>query len=143
MDRIKTIAIPVALIFALYVEVIFIHFPFFFLTSVICLMLWYRVFYLVFIFLLSLILDSLLVNSLGVTAASLFLVIFVLSIFLNKFDFRTRIFTFAVLISSSLIYSILVGYSLHIFVYIILTLMYVGFEIKMRSVRVDLITLWG
>ncbi len=143
MDKIKQLTVPIGLLFVLYFEVIFFHFPLFFLCSVVALVLFYRTFYAIYILLLSLILDSLMVNILGVTALFIFLSVIFFATFVRVSDFRTRLIMFVTLFFGSIIYGYVVGYAFHFLMYLLLGVAYLGCEMYLKKLRYKGGQAWG
>ena len=143
MDKITKFGLPVGLLLVLYVEVIFFHFPFFLLCSVLILVFFYRTFLAIYILLLSLVLDSLMVNMMGITALFIFLLVVFFSIFARVSDFRTRLIMFVTLGLGSLVYGYVVGYVLHFFMYFLIVLACIGVELYLKRVRYKGGVLWG
>lgn len=143
MDKIKQLTLPLGLLFVLYIEVIFFHFPLFFLFSVVALVLFYRTFYAVYILLLSLILDSLMVNVMGVTALFIFLSVIFFATFVRVSDFRTRLIMFFTLFLGSIVYGYVVGYAFYALVYFLIGILYVTFESLLRRAQYKGGPVWG
>jgi len=121
------------LILSLYIEVILLHFPLFLILSIISLLFFREIFMLMVVFLLSLILDSLMVNLFGITAIFIFGVMLLASMRVREVDLRSRVAVFFFLILVSVFYSMMVGYSHNFLIYLLIFLGYGVFEYLYRD----------
>lgn len=116
----------------LIVEVSFLHFPVFLISSLIFLQFFRDLMSITVVFLFALALDALLVNVFGVTGFFVFLILSLFSFYSQVIDFRSRVVFAFVLIFSSLFYSMIVGYTLYIPFYILLFFGFIFFEMYMN-----------
>lgn len=107
------------LLSAIFLEISFVPFPLFFILSIVFFYVHRSVLFLILLLILSLIQDSLRINTVGFTAFSLFVTLFVLELYQQKIALSSPRVTIGIATITAFIYGRFFSYSTNIFVYIV------------------------